>query len=895
MPQRCAVIGTPSTASAFLRVLAELDVPHERFDRIGDVPSEEYGSIAVLADDYPAVHHIDDADAKLLAAHVDQGRSVYVEYATDGTGLLPTPQDEPRTANFERIYVADGNEITNGFEALTTFDEHSSSLLPVVRPVGAAEPLSYGTVAGTHRAVFGPPDETWPALLDISRGPGRLLYASTALSNAVRGRYKPAKRWHRLLRNLLGTLAGYDEVPAPPDLVTSPRVWAATGTPVTLRSTAQTVTTSDGSLNLHEADGVFESDPLDLTDGRHTFTIDGAETTIEVGPRDERYRRMVDRGIAWFDNAGMFFGADGEKGVAEGFSNELGPDGVPPFREQPRADGYVQVAHAFRMYAGLADDPRGSLVADNLMRLVLDEMQLLDRNPLYGSFEPRGARHDFTGTNNLFADDNGWIALFAMVSGAVDQGLRGTEALVRTAHHELGLQTNPWRTPTTLMVNGWEGMQRLPFHDALDLSSHWNSSAQSAFLYAYAITGEQRYLDVATAGLDHMAEEFPRTRLETSRTCEAVRFLFPLAAGYFYTRKPLYLQTMRAIADYLREHQDPVSGAIAEWDGRGPISNAAYGTDEASIFQANGDTVTDQLYGTAYAALALPVAFQATGEQVFADLATGVLDYLSRIQLDEGEPLLDGTWLRAFDYEIWDYFGSNCDAGWGPYCVETGWCQGPALIGAMLHLTGEPFFPSPSDEHADVARQVLKEFDSIASGMPAEVTFERRDDGRVIRHQTVEGAGTVASLVGELRAAGKPAWIRYRDAVEVYVRGEDGLLYHSYLHDRLGQGDWTAVSDLEIADDPAVAYNAGADAVEVYARGTDGVLRHTSMADVRAGHTPWIPVGNVPFTGVPAVEYRPDLGTVEVTARDAGGEERSTVKENRWHRPWQVENQWISG
>ena len=37
---------------------------------------------------------------------------------------------------------------------------------------------------------------------------------------------------------------------------------------------------------------------------------------------------------------------------------------------------------------------------------------------------------------------------------------------------------------------------------------------------------------------------------------------------------------------------------------------------------------------------------------------------------------MDGTWLRAFDYGRWDYWASNADAGWGAWCVETGWVQG---------------------------------------------------------------------------------------------------------------------------------------------------------------------------------------------------------------------------
>lgn len=177
------------------------------------------------------------------------------------------------------------------------------------------------------------------------------------------------------------------------------------------------------------APGRFESDPQRLGDGIHTFTVDGVRTSVEIGAREVRYRRMVDRGIAWFDRAGMFYDApDGSKGVAEGFSNEVDLDGKLPFRPVPRGDCFTQVAHAFRLYADLAGFPRGTTIADNLMRLVVEEQQLTDRNALFGSWEPRGARTDLTGTNNLFADDNGWISLFALISGNTQAGLRGVES-----------------------------------------------------------------------------------------------------------------------------------------------------------------------------------------------------------------------------------------------------------------------------------------------------------------------------------------------------------------------------------------------------------------------------------------------------------------------------------
>ena len=36
---------------------------------------------------------------------------------------------------------------------------------------------------------------------------------------------------------------------------------------------------------------------------------------------------------------------------------------------------------------------------------------------------------------------------------------------------------------------------------------------------------------------------------------------------------------------------------------------------------------------------------------------------------------MDGAWFRAFDYEDWDYWASNADAGWGAWSTLTGWIQ----------------------------------------------------------------------------------------------------------------------------------------------------------------------------------------------------------------------------
>lgn len=875
-----ALIGPPGPAAAFAAALDQAGLPFVRYDEQPDLAAHR--AVILLAGDYPELRPI---DTTRLAEYVRGGGSAYVEFAVDD-GFLPA--GEVRDAHIERIFTTAALE---GMEPLSILDEQLSRAQEVVAPGNSTELLTYGSVAGTHKAVFGPPEHTFPALLDIPVGDGRLLYATTALSHHVQGRYKPVRRWTRLLRLIVAELTGTDASPDV-EVFTEPRVWVASGEPVKLVVRSSVKPSSTDLELLETTPGRFESAPTMLPDGEHTFVVGDQTATVGVGPRAERYRRMVDRGIAWFDRAGMFYDApDGSKGVAEGFSNEIGFDGRLPFRPVPRGDCYTQTAHAFRMYADLAGFPRGRTIAANLMRHVVDEEQLTDRNPLYGAWEPRGARADLTATNNLFADDGGWISLFALISGETEAGLRGVESLIRTANTELGLQVDPWRTPSTLMVKGWDEFGRSPIEDGLDLTSHWQSSALSAYLYAYGVTGEPSYLAIAERGLDHMASHHPRARLETSRTCEAGRFLLPLAGGYFYTRKPLYLKTLLALADFLKSRQGP-DGGFAEWDGKCPPSNEAYGVDEASIFQANGDPVTDQLYGTPFAAWALPIVHQITGEPVFEELAHGVLDYLSRIQIDDqADEQLDGTWQRAFDFDAWEYFGSDADIGWGPYCVETGWSVAPSLIAAMQYLQGDPFFPEPQLDRTGLVASVRAEFDSILAGEPASPTFHRRDDGRIIRRQ-----GGVPAVLGDLEAAGEPVWARNDPAnsYEIYVRGADNHLHHTYLDDRVGQGRWQQLGDLELADDPVVAFNPGADAIEVYVLGADRRIHHCSMIDVRGGHTPWEPVGTLHFTGSPAVMYDEKLGTVRLVANDTAGQDRRTRKVNRWHLPWQDYSHWTT-
>ena len=148
---------------------------------------------------------------------------------------------------------------------------------------------------------------------------------------------------------------------------------------------------------------------------------------------------------------------------------------------------------------------------------------------------------------------------------------------------------------------------------------------------------------------------------------------------------------LRHIAGELLALQDPC-GAIREEvgsEGLGsyapPASNEAYGTSEAPLIQRNGDPLCDLLYTSNFAFVGLHEAAAATGDGFYREAADRLAAFLCRIQVQSGaHPYLDGAWLRGFDYELWVYWASSSDQGWGAWCVESGWTN--AWVAAVLGL-----------------------------------------------------------------------------------------------------------------------------------------------------------------------------------------------------------------
>ena len=76
----------------------------------------------------------------------------------------------------------------------------------------------------------------------------------------------------------------------------------------------------------------------------------------------------------------------------------------------------------------------------------------------------------------------------------------------------------------------------------------------------------------------------------------------------------------------------------------------------------------------------LPLCFfeaaKATQDTTYIKAVNQMRDFLIRIQVRSDKfKNVDGAWFRAFNYEDWNYWASNADAGWGAWSTLTGWIQ----------------------------------------------------------------------------------------------------------------------------------------------------------------------------------------------------------------------------
>ena len=629
-------------------------------DVVQQAPQGE--GILVLADNYP--HRKVDLQSEFYDLLNEKKLKAYIEFPSELPGMKA---GEIEKAKYERAVVNSG--MFNGFpDSLGILGINGLHYLDV-KPASAKMHIVAAKVAGFDSAIFGLPENYIPLMFEVKDSP--VLIATTNLSRFVSGRYAPEKEWEAIWVSILNFVQ--------PGLKIDRLEWE----PVVGPS--------------------FSKDETLPADVQRTSVLRGVEwyknaRMLAPGSYEDTVAKMAEAKnykLSWSPEIPV---GDGTYGLYECIFSEIDENGKQPINIIKRGDCISEASMAFALAGRLFENSGYMDVAGNLMDFYLIHSMATKNeygDPKHGAYGliPWGI------TNRAwfrasYGDDNARFLLAAWVTAAItgsdhwdETMMKSLIALLRTTG------TNGFRGSRInledFQKNGWKFYYN---RDIVNPAPHFECYLWACYLWAYDKTGDELFLDKAKKGITNMMEFYPAGwRWTNGLAQERARMILPLSwlvrvEDTAENREMLF----RVVNDFLELQAS--CGAIREELGSiemgrypPPQSNEAYGTTEASLIAQNGDPVSDLLYTTNFAFLGLHEAVYATGDEKIRQATDKLAEFLCRIQVkSEGHPELDGGWMRAFDYERFEHWGSNADHGWGAWAIETGWTQG--WIASILAL-----------------------------------------------------------------------------------------------------------------------------------------------------------------------------------------------------------------
>ena len=616
-----------------VRVLTDSAV---RFVRV-DVPAQAVreappaAGVLILADQYPTYTTRIEPAVFLEAA--SKHLRLYVEYPASLPGLAVgqprTHKKGPYGSNLDREVVTSG-AFGSALRKGTIIMVQGCRYVPVASP----DPhIVTARVAGYNKAVFGLPEkDVWPILFEH---PDRnLLVATTKLSHFVTGRYAPVDAWGPVWQMILR--------------------WLQPG--------------------------------QDFPEIKWTPTVRPSYSRAEPLPADVELASFK-RGVGWFERSKLFIEPSGKKGFHEGYnSKDFFMDGSHGISEQVRGDCTGEVAMSLALGASLTGNDSWRSIATNLLNLLYFESiagrgtRLDPAHPAYGLV----GGDLLVDSGIYYGDDSARHLLGTMAAAAVLRADRWNERAVLEMLADFRT-TGPWGfrkariEEPELVQQGWRA-----FWEKSDgrwggerLWPHYEAYLWATQLWLYDKARFEPLLRRTERGIRLLMEAFPdgwgseANRHETERC----RMLLPLAWLIRVDDTAEHREWLRQIKQYVLAAQH-ASGAIRQRVIHETTANDQYGTGECALIQANGDPACDLLYAVNFAFIGLHEAAAATADPELKQAEDRLADFLVRIQIrSDARPELDGAWYRGFDFQKWDYWGSDGDVGWGVWCIETGWIQ----------------------------------------------------------------------------------------------------------------------------------------------------------------------------------------------------------------------------
>ena len=560
----------------------------------------------------------------------------------------------------------------------------------------------------------------WNGLVQWDHGRGTLFYAATSFSTFRRNHYRLTRRWEALVRGLSLSLFPVDRQSqfamrwVPLEVWTWPRRWSVPGQHVQYH-----VKTDPAAKLTVVGEGLELGKPLQLEPGHYQFTftpqqgsyaIDAevktdqggnkAQASLKVCSREQMYREALDLNMQWFLRSGIMPADDASSGVLS--TLEVGALYAGCTEDLPsafRADCQCMSGKAFYLYGDLCDQQAWCDRAEQLARWVM-KFQFTDPSePSFGAYRWLLEGNDAIypqDDNNRISEYLAWMYDRTGQDDYLRAALRSVEFSRDTSREDWTL-TYWVTTPEEINEKGRAYMRSVfPFRNVTEwclLRHH----------YAYRSTGSEDYLDALRALIRIYGELTlapDRLNMIEGRWVSEMLHERGLAMAIAYLpqedplRKNLMIYQEKMCSDYLEQADVKRYGApVQEHEMSGVEIGYIYNND-CSIHTHKGEALTDQLYTTSIRALQRWEAYKSNPSPVTRDILESSLDYLVRIQMWDEDPRLDGCWLRSFDMEHWEYYGTRYDPNYGAYHAYSGWMNSVISQALAYYLLDEnPFEP----------------------------------------------------------------------------------------------------------------------------------------------------------------------------------------------------------
>lgn len=518
--------------------------------------------------------------------------------------------------------------------------------------------ISYAKVAGFDKASYGLTEtHVYPLLFKDND----ILIACSSLTNFRTSRNGPIESWKNMWSKILIWLTGNNNIKL--------KNWESDTTPSYTKD--EPLPTNARKLSIKRGtEWLFNGRFLVHPSWKETVNKYQGDGTEPFGPPVEE-NKLIGNGL---------------DGILEGHASKIYYDGSEQYRYWLRNDVQGEVSFLLAAAGKLLNSKKYACTSEHLMDYMFYESKFrkgAKSNPDSASYGLLGwsDTHPYV----FYNDDNARSLLGVIGASAFLENERWNKFIVecilanyRTSSKQ-GFQGGCLEEPD-ILKNGWEYYYNRDFTNP---HPHFESWMWACYLWLYDKTKFTPLLEKAKTAIKITMEAYPENWHWTNGIQqERARMILPLAWLVRVDDTPEHRMWLDKIVKKLLENQVE-NGAIREELGSsqtgflGKIkSNKEYGLGEAPLIFENGDPVSDMLYTCNFAFFSLNEAAKVTHIKEYENAVKKLSDFLIRIQVKSDKHKdLDGAWMRAFDYNRWDYWASNADLGWGAWSTLTGWIQ----------------------------------------------------------------------------------------------------------------------------------------------------------------------------------------------------------------------------